>query len=277
MKLDFSNFFTHLIFHPFDADTKNERKFALVSSIALGIFSLFTVHLGCLIYGFFARKVDHPSPSDESVSKVAKEHGIGTQKSQTQKFEPVLLAEKTFGSARLQIYQGDLLEQKVDAIVNPANTKLRGGGGVDGIIGRAAGKSIYDECVVQLKSKGLNSCNIGDAYITGSGKLNEKGIKHVIHAVGPRGSTPDGDRLLKAAYTNSLLRADENHLETIAFPAISIGIFNFNPKRAAELAFETVSNFFDEHPDTSVKEVRLFYWTSPKDVASKNRMLELLS
>ena len=282
MKLNIHNFFTHLIVHPFDAE-KNDRKSVLVASIALGIFSLFAVHLACLIYRFFAKKVEVPSQKDLQASKVAEESSIKSKPpSKTVKKEgrpieeePTPLAEKSFGSAKVRVYQADLLKHEVDAIVNPANTRLQGGGGLDGIIGSAAGRSIYDECASQLKEKKITACNTGDAYITGSGRLSSRGIKHVIHAVGPRGSTTDGDRLLKSAYMNSLLRAHEEGLTSIALPCISIGIFNFNPTRAAEISYQAIHEFFRQHPDTSVRDVRLSYWTGDKDVESMTKILDL--
>lgn len=283
MRLDLHNFFTHLIIHPFEAD-KGYRKMTLAASVAAGVFSLCTAHIGCLIYKFFAKKVDAPSQQDSRASQVAEESGVRTRppskpvarREHSPESEPIRLAEKTFGPAIVRVYQADLLKHQVDAIVNPAKTTLNGGGGLDGIIGRAAGRSIYDECARQLKEKNLSSCNTGDAYITGPGKLASRGIKHVIHAVGPKGTTKDGDRLLKNAYANSLLRAHEKGLESIALPGISIGIFKFNPTRAAELSYEAIAEFFQEHSETTIRDVRLSYWTGAQDVESMTRMLELI-
>ena len=171
------------------------------------------------------------------------------------------------GEIQVKIFLGDLLKQdNVDAIVNPANTGLKGGGGVDGLIGKAAGESIYEEL---KKEKGKT----GEAYITGSGKLEKKkGIKHVIHAIGP---SVEKKNLLRNAYYNSLLRAHENNLESIAFPAISIGIFNYPPEKAARVALNAVKRFIEEHPETTLKDIRLVYFDdgtcrSNKDVTSYN-------
>lgn len=275
MELNTVNFFTHLIFHPSDAETKKQQKIALISSIAIGILSLFTVHLVCAVIRFFIKKSENHSTTEEKTGEVAEEKVVPKQREEINPGQ--LMGEKSLSHLTVKVYQGDLLNQQVDAIVNPANTSLQGGGGVDGLIKRAAGSSIYKECKHQLEVKGLSACNTGDAYITGSGKLQEKGINHVIHAVGPRGSTADGDRLLKAAYTNSLLRAHEKGLKSIAFPAISIGIFGYDPSRAAVLAYEAIEEFDREHPDTTLKNVRLVFWTGENDQLSLLKMLSLIS
>lgn len=277
MELNTVNFFSHLIFHPFDAETKTEKRIALIASIALGIFSLFTVHLACALYRFFAKRVDESPSVEQVVQQVEEEIPMERSRKQILMNAGTLLGQKVLSHLTIAVCQGDLLKQKVDVIVNPANTSLQGGGGVDGLIGNAAGRTIYQECKQQLQAQGLTRCQTGDAYITGSGKLDSRGIKHVIHAVGPLGSTVDGDRLLKEAYKNSLLRAHENQLTSIAFPAISIGIFGFNPSRAAELAYEAIEEFDREHPRTTVKVVRLVFWTGENDQASCRKMLDLIN
>jgi O-acetyl-ADP-ribose deacetylase (regulator of RNase III) len=118
--------------------------------------------------------------------------------------------------SRLELVQGDVTRQDVDAVVNAANSGLRGGGGVDGAIHRAGGPAIMEEC------RRLRGCPTGSAVITTGGRLP---ARHVIHAVGPRWS--GGDRgeadLLAGAYRASLQLATENGLRTVAFPSISTG------------------------------------------------------
>ena len=129
---------------------------------------------------------------------------------------------------RIKIEQGDITKLSVDAIVNAANTTLLGGGGVDGAIHRAAGKELLECC------KTLGGCKTGEAKITPGFKLS---AKFVIHTVGPvwNGGKRNEDELLANCYRNSLKLAVENNVSTLAFPAISTGVYRFPPERAAKM------------------------------------------
>ena len=142
---------------------------------------------------------------------------------------------------RMEAVQGDITKMKVDAIVNAANSSLLGGGGVDGAIHRAAGPELVAECAT------LGGCATGEAKITRGYNLP---AKYVIHTVGPvwRGGAHDEDELLANCYRNSLRIAAEQGLKTIAFPAISTGVYRFPPEGACRIAVETVREFLTEHP-----------------------------
>ena len=144
---------------------------------------------------------------------------------------PLLSAE--VGPARLDIVVGDITALAVDAIVNAANESLRGGGGVDGAIHRAAGPELLAECRV------LGGCDTGSAKITRGYHLP---AKHVIHAVGPvwHGGHEGEDDLLASCYRTALTLAAGHSLASIAFPSISTGIFSFPADRAARIAVGTV-------------------------------------
>ena len=143
--------------------------------------------------------------------------------------------------SKIELVQGDITQQKVDAIVNAANTSLLGGGGVDGAIHRAAGPDLLKEC------RTLGGCQTGEARITRGCRLPSS---YVIHTVGPiwRGGAHGEEELLKSCYRNSLGLAEKNGLKSIAFPSISTGAYGFPVKRASRIAVETVREYLKESP-----------------------------
>lgn len=141
---------------------------------------------------------------------------------------------------KIEIIKGDITKLRVDAIVNAANKTLLGGGGVDGAIHRAAGRELFEEC------KTLNGCETGQSKITKGYNLPSK---FIIHTVGPvwRGGKNNEEELLKSCYLTSLNLAIKNNIKTIAYPAISCGIYGFPIDKAAKIAFETVKKFISQN------------------------------
>jgi O-acetyl-ADP-ribose deacetylase (regulator of RNase III) len=136
---------------------------------------------------------------------------------------------------KLEVMQGDITKLAVDAIVNAANSSLLGGGGVDGAIHRAAGPELLKEC------RTLAGCPTGEARITKGYTLP---ARHVIHTVGPIYSGKPRDKtLLTGCYQNSLKLAAENNVHSLAFPAISCGVYGYPIEEACKIAVDTTCNF----------------------------------
>ena len=160
---------------------------------------------------------------------------------------------------RLTVHVGDITRQEVDAIVNAANSSLLGGGGVDGAIHRAGGPAILAACREIRATTHPNGLPTGEAVITTGGNLP---ARHVIHTVGPIYGEHGGDeaRLLAACYESSLALAARHVLRTIAFPAISTGVYGYPKAEAKRVALAAIERALARHPDIS--EVRLVYFSA---------------
>ena len=151
-------------------------------------------------------------------------------------------------TSRIEIIQGDITRQAVDAIVNAANTSLLGGGGVDGAIHRAAGPELLAEC------RTLHGCRTGEAKITKGYRLP---ARFVIHTPGPvwHGGGSGEEALLASCYRSCLTLAAENGCKTVDFPSISTGVYHFPLEKASRIAITTIAAFLAEHPE--IERVRM--------------------
>jgi O-acetyl-ADP-ribose deacetylase (regulator of RNase III) len=146
--------------------------------------------------------------------------------------EEMFMATRTINGVTLALIRGNIVEVQADAIVNAANSGLRGGGGVDGTIHRAGGPSIMEEC------RKIGGCPTGEAVLTTAGRLR---AKYVFHAVGPIYSgNLDDERLLANAYQSCLDLAEQHQVKSIAFPSLSTGIYGYPLELAAPIALRTI-------------------------------------
>lgn len=165
------------------------------------------------------------------------------------------IARRTFPHQKsLVLVQGDITAEVVDAIVNAANSYLQHGGGVAGAIVRKGG------AIIQEESDRIRYVAVGEAALTGAGKLP---ARHVIHAVGPRWGEGDEDAKLKNAVHNSLALAAKQQFRTVSLPAISAGIFGFPLARCAGIILQTAAAYLADHPHSSLEEVRICLFDAP--------------
>ena len=146
--------------------------------------------------------------------------------------EEIFMATRNINGVTLALIRGNIVEVQADAIVNAANSGLRGGGGVDGAIHRAGGPSIMEEC------RKIGGCPTGEAVVTTAGRLP---AKYIFHAVGPiySGSLND-ERLLASAYQSCLNLAEQHQVKSISFPSLSTGIYGYPLELAAPIALRTI-------------------------------------
>ena len=164
-------------------------------------------------------------------------------------------------NSKIRLVQGDITELATDVIVNAANAQLIMGGGVAGAIRRKGGPAIQEEC------NKIGGTFVGGAKITTGGNLK---AKHVIHAVGPRMGEGNEDEKLKNATLNSLKLMDKHELKTIAFPAISTGIFGYPIERCAKIMISTAKDYLSG--DTQIREVIFCLYSSSDFDVFKNEL-----
>jgi O-acetyl-ADP-ribose deacetylase (regulator of RNase III) len=167
--------------------------------------------------------------------------------------------QQTFVNGRVRVIVGDITSQDVDAIVNAANFSLFGGGGVDGAIHRAGGPAILEQCREIRRTIYPKGLPTGEAVITTAGELP---VQYVIHTVGPMYGKHNGreSELLAACYRNSLILAAKHSLSSIAFPAISTGVYGYPRDEAAAVASQAVQEFLAA--DDLLKEIRMVFFQS---------------
>lgn len=153
---------------------------------------------------------------------------------------------KKYFNDRIVVQSDDITTMDVDAVVNAANSSLMGGGGVDGAIHKKGGPEILEECKKIRSQRYPEGLPAGKAVVTGAGDLP---AEHVIHTVGPvwNGGNSGEEQTLAEAYRNCLSLASETGLKTLAFPAISTGVYGFPKQKAAEIAYREITSFLGEH------------------------------
>jgi O-acetyl-ADP-ribose deacetylase (regulator of RNase III) len=179
---------------------------------------------------------------------------------------------KTFLNGRVIVLVGDITQQGVEAIVNAANSSLMGGGGVDGAIHRAGGPTIIEECQEIRRSRYPGGLPTGQAVMTTGGNLI---ARYVIHTVGPVYGQENGREaeLLASCYDRSLALAANHSLNSLAFPAISTGIYGYPRAAAAAISSEAINRFVSHN--SQVKEIRmLFFQDSDAQVFLENQKFE---
>ena len=172
---------------------------------------------------------------------------------------------KTISSSELVLIKGDITELDYDAIVNPANKNLQLGSGVAGVIRKKGGNDIQIEC------DKIGGTYVGGAVLTNAGRLK---AKHVIHAVGPRMGEGEEDMKLKNATMNSLLLAEEYGLKSIAFPAISTGIFGYPVQRCAEIMLEVIIEYLKR--PTNISVVAICLWGDENFEVFSNQLIVMM-
>ncbi len=181
----------------------------------------------------------------------------------------------------IQIVQGNLLKQEVIAIVNAANTYLEGGGGIDGVIHHAAGPQLLKACQFYKKQHNLSHIQIGDAVLTESFDIQKitPTIHYVIHTVGPNCAISSQnairEQLLTKAYQNSLKVARAHSVDSIAFPAISTGIYSYPFSEAQTVAINAILEYIEKYPN-HFSDIRLVYYSNKDFIGAQavwNQML----
>ena len=178
----------------------------------------------------------------------------------------VFMSTQTINGVTLVLLQGNIVEVQADAIVNAANSGLRGGGGVDGAIHRAGGPSIMEAC------RKIGGCPTGRAVATTAGRLS---ANHVFHAVGPIYSGSDDDaRLLASAYASCLDLAEQHHVRSIAFPSLSTGIYGYPLELAAPIALRTVIEHIQQ--PTSLQQVMFVLFGEQSFAAFEQALADIM-
>ncbi len=170
--------------------------------------------------------------------------------------------DKVFHGVRIRLVAGDIVTQHVDIIVNAANEHLTGGGGVDGAIQDAAGPELAAYCIKNFPTLGTTvsgvpiRCPVGEVRVTPAFGLSKQNVKFLIHANGPLGSMPNRENLLASCYQNALAEANRLKATSIAFPAISVGIFGYPIEEAAACAVRTVAEMIQKTQSNTIREIR---------------------